>query len=75
MFQAVDPSGAVIKDATETALRQVVGSSPIDSVIIEREIIQTNTKLKLQELLDQYQTGIRIKEVKLQGVNPPEEIL
>ena len=74
LFETVDPSGALIKDATETALRQVVGSSPIDTVIIEREIIQSNTKQKLQELLDDYKSGIRIKEVKLQGVNPPDEV-
>lgn len=74
LFETVDPSGALIKDATETALRQVVGSSPIDTVIIERETIQSNTKQKLQELLDDYKSGIRIKEVKLQGVNPPDEV-
>ena len=74
LFETVDPSGALIKDATETALRQVVGSSPIDTVIIEREIIQSNTKQKLQELLDDYKSGIRITEVKLQGVNPPDEV-
>jgi membrane protease subunit HflK len=74
LFETVDPSGSLIKDATETALRQVVGSSSIDTVIIEREIIQTNTKLKLQQLLDDYQSGIRVKEVKLQGVNPPDEV-
>ncbi|SVB91029.1 uncharacterized protein METZ01_LOCUS243883, partial [marine metagenome] len=43
-------------------------------VIIERETIQTNTKLKLQQLLDDYKSGIRITEVKLQGVNPPDEV-
>ena len=74
LFETVDPSGALIKDATETALRQVVGSSPIDTVIIERETIQSNTKKKLQELLDDYKSGIRVKEVKLQGVNPPDEV-
>ena len=74
LFQTVDPSGALIKDATETALRQVVGSSPIDTVIIERETIQSNTKQKLQQLLDDYKSGIRVKEVKLQGVTPPDEV-
>ena len=74
LFETVDPSGALIKDATETALRQVVGSSPLDTVIIEREIIQSNTKQKLQELLAAYKSGIRVKEVKLQGVNPPDEV-
>ena len=74
LFQTVDPSGALIKDATETALRQVVGSSPIDTVIIEREIIQSNTKQILQQLLADYKSGIRVKEVKLQGVDPPDEV-
>ena len=74
LFETVDPSGALIKDATETALRQVVGSSPIDTVIIERETIQSNTKQILQKLLDDYKSGIRVKEVKLQGVNPPDEV-
>ena len=74
LFETVDPSGALIKDATETALRQVVGSSPIDTVIIERETIQSNTKQILQKLLDDYKSGIRVKEFKLQGVNPPDEV-
>jgi len=74
LFQTVDPSGALIKDATETALRQVVGSNAIDTVIIEREIIQSSTKLILQKLLDDYKSGIRVTEVKLQGVNPPDEV-
>ena len=74
LFETVDPSGALIKDATETALRQVVGSNAIDTVIIEREIIQSDTKRKLQQLLDDYKSGIRVTEVKLQGVNPPDEV-
>ena len=74
LFKVVDPAGGTIKDVAETALRQAVGASTIDDVIINREGIQADTKLKLQELLDAYQTGIRVTEVKLQAVNPPAPV-
>ena len=40
LFESVDPAGSVIKDVAETALREVVGSSTIDDVIINREPAQ-----------------------------------
>ncbi len=74
VFKVVDPAGDAIKDVAETALRQVVGSATIDDVIINREEIQSAAKLKIQELLDKYQTGINVTEVKLQAVNPPDPV-
>ena len=74
VFKVVDPAGGAIKDVAETALRQVVGSATIDDVIINREEIQSAAKLKIQELLDKYQTGINVTEVKLQAVNPPDPV-
>ena len=71
LFQAVDPGGLTIKDAAETSLRQVVGQRKIDDVLtIEKEAVQEDTRLKLQELLDLYQTGIQVTEVKLLNVRP-----
>ena len=64
-----------IKDAAETSLRQVVGSRDIDDVLTtEKEAVQFETKDKLQELLDLYQTGIEVTEVKLQNVRPPAQV-
>ena len=64
-----------MKDATETSLRQVVGSRPIDDVLTDKkEEVQVETKQKLQEILDSYQTGIRIREVKLLNVFAPEQV-
>ena len=75
LFKAVDPAGLTIKDAAETSLRQVVGQRAIDDVLTtEKEAVQEDTRLKLQELLDLYQTGIRITEVKLLNVRPPEQV-
>ncbi len=75
LFKAVDPAGLTIKDAAETSLRQVVGQRAIDDVLtIEKEAVQEDTRLKLQELLDIYQTGIRVTEVKLLNVRPPDQV-
>ena len=75
LYRAVDPGGVTIKDAAETALRQVVGSRPIDDVLTDKkEEVQEETKLLLQGLLDLYETGIRVREVKLQNVFAPEQV-
>lgn len=75
LFKAVDPAGLTIKDAAETSLRQVVGQRAIDDVLtVEKEAVQEDTRLKLQELLDLYQTGIRVTEVKLLNVRPPDQV-
>ena len=75
LFRAVDPAGQTIKDASESALRQVVGSRGIDDVLTtEKEAVQAETQVLLQELLDTYEAGIRVTEVKLLNVNPPSEV-
>ena len=68
-------NGVTIKDAAETALRQVVGSRSIDDVLTtEKEAVQIETKTRLQELMDTYLTGINIREVKLLNVRPPVQV-
>jgi len=75
LYKAVDPAGQTIKDATETALRQVVGSRPIDDPLTDKkEDTQADTKLLLQRLMDEYETGINIREVKLLNVFAPEQV-
>ncbi|MDP6799479.1 MAG: FtsH protease activity modulator HflK [SAR202 cluster bacterium] len=75
LYRAVDPAGATIVDATETALRQVIGSRPIDDVLTDqKEAIQADTKDLLQGLLDDYNTGINIRVVQLLNVFAPEQV-
>jgi len=69
------PDGRTLKDAAEAALRLVVGQRTIDDVITkQRSVIETNTRLRLQEILDGYQTGINVVGVQLQDVKAPEEV-
>lgn len=75
LFKVVDPGGAVIKGAAESALRQVVGQRDIDDVLTtEKEAVQIDTARELQRLLDVYETGINVTEVKLQNVRPPSQV-
>ncbi len=72
---AGNPDGRTLKDASEAALRLVVGQRTIDDVLTaRREEVQAATKLRLQEILDSYGTGINVQNVQLQDVKAPEEV-
>jgi modulator of FtsH protease HflK len=79
LFRVWDPQGSpegrTLRDAAETALRGVVGSMTIDDILtIGRARVQDETKVQLQRLMDDYETGLLITEVKLQAVEPPEPV-
>ncbi len=64
-----------IRDATESSLRQVIGSHPIDDPLTEKkaEIMEEIREL-LQAMLDNYESGVDIRQVQLKDVNPPREV-
>ncbi len=69
------PDGRTLKDATEASLRQIVGQRSIDDIlVIRREEVESDTRMLLQEILDQYEAGIQILNVALQTVRPPDEV-
>ena len=70
-----NPEGRTLKDATEMALRQVVGQRSYDDIfVIRKEQVQDDTERLLQQTLDSYDTGILITELKLQTVRPPDQV-
>ncbi len=71
----LEGSEGTIKDAAEVALRQVVGKRPIDDVLIAEKLqVEIDIRELLQEIVDGYESGVRITEVKLQTVQPPKEV-
>ncbi len=65
----------VVRQATESAVREVVGQNTMDFVITGgRAEIASQTKNKLQEILDRYKTGINIQAVEMQNAQPPEQV-
>ena len=64
-----------IRDVSEAAMRQVVGDRSVDGVLtVERMQVGEETALKMQEILDKYESGIQIVTVKLQDVTPPDQV-
>ena len=69
------PDGRTLKDATEAALRLVVGQRGLGEVLAEqRTELEISTQEKLQEILDSYEAGLNIISVELQKVEAPEDV-
>ncbi|WP_226643406.1 FtsH protease activity modulator HflK [Microbulbifer variabilis] len=64
-----------LQEATDSALRHVVGSLTLNGVISQnRTQVSTDTQQRLQEYLDLYQTGIRVDVVNLTDAKAPREV-
>ena len=70
-----DANTYTMTQATESALRHVVGSSNMDDVLtVGREQVAIMTKERLQQYLDRYQTGIRVVVVNIEDSSPPPQV-
>jgi len=69
-----DPQVSVTQ-ATESALRHVVGGSLMNDVITEgREALGVDVQERLQVYLDSYGTGIRLDKVNIDRSAPPSQV-
>jgi membrane protease subunit HflK len=65
----------LVRDAAETVIRGIIGSRNIDEALTTGKAdIQITSQSQIQKLLDQYQAGIQVITLQLQGVNPPEQV-
>jgi membrane protease subunit HflK len=75
LFHVRDPEEAV-RSAAEAAMREVVGRNLVDDVLTEqKDKIQVEAGELLQAILDRYDAGVRIDQVKLQDVYPPDPVI
>lgn len=59
----------------EAVMQLVVGDRSVNEVLtVGREELAAEAEQRLQELCDQYDTGIRIVQIVLQNVTPPDEV-
>ncbi len=66
----------VVKQATETSIREVVGRNKVDFVLNEgRAQVAADTATLIQQNLDRYNLGVRISKVNINDVQPPEQVL
>ncbi|TCW30294.1 FtsH protease activity modulator HflK [Gulbenkiania mobilis] len=66
----------IVKQAAETAIREVVGKNNVDFVLNEgRAQVAAESRRLIQNILDRYGAGIRISKVNINNVQPPEQVL
>ena len=71
----VDQPEVSLQNATDSAVRHVVGSTEMDQVLTEgRELMATEVRERLQRFLDNYQTGITVTQVNIQSAAAPREV-
>ena len=70
LFKVRDVKG-IIRDMSEATMRLVVGDRSINEVISSREEIANAAEIRLQDALDQAETGVDIVTVELGDTNVP----
>jgi membrane protease subunit HflK len=67
---------ATVKSAAESAMREVVGETPIAQALSEgRGKIETDTQTLLQGILNAYSAGIDVTQLQLLRVDPPAPVI
>ena len=75
LFKIQDPEGTV-KAAAETAMREVIARSDIQPILTEgRSKIEIDTQEIIQNILDEYTSGIQITQVQTQKADPPDQVI
>ncbi|TVQ68179.1 MAG: FtsH protease activity modulator HflK [Balneolaceae bacterium] len=74
LFKVRNPE-KTLRDMSEAAMRQVVGNRTVNEVLtIGRAAVALRVQEILQELNIEYETGVRIEQVVLQDLNPPDPV-
>ena len=75
LFNVRNPQASV-KNASEAAMREIVGKSDFETVRTSgRTQLGQQAKMLLQSILDSYQAGIEIVNVNLQSIDPPSAVI
>ena len=73
-----NPGGApeeIVRQAAETATREVIGRMGIDQVLYEeKEQVAKDAQKVMQSIVDRYRAGIGIVDVTIQQAQPPEQV-
>jgi len=64
-----------LREATESAVREIVGKSKMDFVLTEgRSDMVQSAEILIQEILDRYGSGLQVTSVNMQDAQPPEQV-
>ncbi len=75
LFNIASPD-ITVKDVAESAMREIIGKRPIDDALTSNKAeIEFAAKDLIQQVMDEYGSGIQINAVELQQVNPPSQVI
>ena len=73
-FEVINPEGT-LQDVTESALREVVGTSTLEDLVTDgRDQIAPRTQRVLQNTLDAYNAGITVSTISLERLDYPQAV-
>jgi membrane protease subunit HflK len=74
LFQVTNADDS-LRQATDSALRAVIGDSLMDSILTSgRQQIRQNTQATLNDIIDKYDMGLMLVDVNFQSARPPEQV-
>ena len=74
LFNVVDPE-ITLRQATESAVREIVGRSGMDFVITDgRDAVAAEAQVLIQDILDRYGSGLNVTSVNMQNAQPPDQV-
>ena len=75
LFKLRNPEKSV-KSVSESVMREVIGITPIvDALAAGRQEIEILSLGKIQNVLDSYESGVKITQLQLQKVDPPDQVI
>jgi membrane protease subunit HflK len=75
LFNVKDPN-FVVRPIAEASFREIMGNTPLSLALSDkRQAIAEETKQQMQQVLDEYATGIEIYEVNLLAVDAPDPVV
>ncbi|PWD98756.1 FtsH protease activity modulator HflK [Marinilabilia rubra] len=74
LFKVRNPE-STLRDVSEGAVRQIVGDRTVNEVLtVGRTEIAASVEQLIQKLANSYELGVKIDQVVLQDVNPPDPV-
>ncbi len=75
LFNVRNPE-LTVKAAAESAMREIIGKSNFESTrTTGRASVTAETQKLIQKILDDYGAGILIRQIEVQGIEPPEAVI
>jgi modulator of FtsH protease HflK len=75
VFNVLNPRDTV-KAVAESIMREVVGLKTIDGILTsDRKSIEPDVQTRMQKVLDDYKVGVLVRQVQLQSVDAPAQVI